>query len=190
MRAVLALANGLAWPCRLFAVFCGVLLFVLAAVIVYDVIGRRFFATGSVFLQELEWHLHGAIAVLAFGYAYLKDAHVRIDVFAGKLEKRIRLRLEIAVILLFLVPFMALLTVYGTEFAWRSFVRGEGSIGGMGVPHRFVIKSAVPLSAVLAILGGLSVALRAWVALRRPDLLADPFERDAREATIESGSHA
>jgi TRAP-type mannitol/chloroaromatic compound transport system permease small subunit len=189
VTSALRLAAVLSWPCRLFAAFCGVLLFVLAAVIVYDVIGRRFFATGSVFLQELEWHLHGAIAVLAFGYAYLKDAHVRIDVFAGKFDKRFRLKLEIAVILLFLVPFMVLLAWYGTDFAWRSFVRNEGSIGGMGVPHRFIIKSAVPLSAVLATLGGLSVALRAWVALKRPDLLDDPFERGQKEATIESGSH-
>jgi len=188
VSGVLALARILAWPCRAFAILCGVLLFVLAGVIVYDVVGRRFFATGSVFLQELEWHLHGAIAVLAFGYAYLKDAHVRIDVFAGRLDRRVRLKLEIAAIVLFLVPFMVVVAWYGTEFAWRSFVRGEGSPGGMGVPWRFVIKSAVPLSAVLAILGGLAVALRAWVALVRPDLLADPFERGA-QPTIEAGSH-
>lgn len=190
MRGALTLASILAWPCRVFAAACGVMLFVLAAVIVYDVIGRRFFATGSVALQELEWHLHGAIAVLAFGYAYLKDAHVRIDVFALKLDGRTRLKLEIAAILLFLVPFMIFVTWYGTEFAWRSYVRGEGSTGGLGLPHRWIIKSAVPVSAVLAIMGGLAVALRAWVALKRPDLLADPFERDGQgEATIEAGSH-
>ena len=189
MTGVLALANALAWPCRVMAAVCGVLLFVLAGVIVFDVIGRRFFATGSFMLQELEWHLHGAIAVLAFGYAYLKDAHVRIDVFAGNFDKRLRLKLEIAVIVLFLVPFMVLLTRYGFDFAWRSFIRGEGSTGGVGLPNRFIIKSAVPLSAVLALCGGISVALRAWVALKRPDLLTDPFERNVKKATIESGSH-
>lgn len=186
---LLTLSSILAVPCRVFAAACGVMLFVLAGVIVYDVIGRRFFATGSVLLQDLQWHLHGAVAVLAFGYAYLKDAHVRIDVFAAHFERRFRLKLEIAAVLLFLVPFMTLLAWYGTDFAWRSYVRGEGSTGGLGLPHRFVIKSAVPVSAVLAILGGLSVALRAFVALKRPDLLADPFERGGGEATIESGSH-
>ncbi|MEO1103150.1 MAG: TRAP transporter small permease subunit [Pseudomonadota bacterium] len=176
MSGALKLADALAWPCRIFAFFCGVLLFVLAAVILYDVIGRRFFDTGSVFLQELQWHLHGAIAVLAFGYAYLKDAHVRIDVFAIKLEGRTRLKIEIAAILLFLVPFMAYVAFYGYEFAERAFVRGEGSTGGLGVPERWIIKSAVPISAVLAIMGGLSVALKAIVALKRPELLHNPFE--------------
>lgn len=189
MRGALTLAAWLAWPCRVFAALCGVLLFVLAAVILYDVVGRRFFATGSFMLQELEWHLHGAVAVLAFGYAYLKDAHVRIDVFALKMSGRLRLRIEIAAILLFLVPFMGFVAWYGFEFALRAYERGEGSTGGLGLPERWIIKSAVPASAVLAILGGLSVALRAWVALARPELLADPFERDAETTTIESGSH-
>jgi len=188
MRGALTLAAWLSWPCRLFAVLCGSLLFVLAAVILYDVIGRRFFATGSFMLQELQWHLHGAIAVLAFGYAYLKDAHVRIDVFATRLSGRTRLKLEVAAIVLFLVPFMAFVAWYGTEFAFRSYIRGEGSTGGVGLSNRWIIKSAVPASAVLAILGGLSVALRAVVALKRPDLLTTPFEKEPA-ATIEAGSH-
>ena len=179
MSALLTIANLLAGPCRLFAVLCGACLFILTGVILYDVIGRRFFATGSVLLQELEWHLHGAIAILAFGYAYVKDAHVRIDVFATSLPGRVRLVIEIAAIILFLVPFMAFLAWYGFDFAARAFERNEGSMGGLGLPERWIIKSVVPIGAVLAILGGLAVALRAFVALTRPDLLTDPFERDA-----------
>lgn len=179
MSRRLAIAWWLAGPCRLFAWLCGVMLFILTAVIIYDVVGRRMFDTGSILLQELEWHLHGAIAVLAFGYAYLKDAHVRIDVFAQRLSGRIRLRIEIAAILLCLVPFMLFLAYHGYWFAERAFVRGEGSTGGLGLPERWIIKSAIPVSAVLAILGGLAVALRASVALSRPELLRDgPFEMD------------
>ncbi|MEM6762570.1 MAG: TRAP transporter small permease subunit [Pseudomonadota bacterium] len=174
---LLTLAAWLSWPCRIFAFMCGALLFVLAGVIVYDVVGRRFFATGSFMLQELEWHLHGAIAVLAFGYAYIKDAHVRIDVFAQKMTGRMRLKIEIAAILLFLVPFMVFVAYYGYGFAERAFVRNEGSPGGIGLPNRWIIKSAVPVSAVLAILGGLAVALRAFVCLRQPELLTTPFEK-------------
>ncbi|MEM8551882.1 MAG: TRAP transporter small permease subunit [Pseudomonadota bacterium] len=171
------MAAWLALPCRAFAVLCGALLFVLAAVIVYDVGGRQYFDTNSVVLQELQWHLHGAIAVLAFGYAYLKDAHVRIDVFALKMKGRTRLKIEVAAIFLFLIPFMLFVTYYGFAFAERAFVRGEGSPGGIGLPDRWIIKSAVPLSAILAMCGGLAVALRAIVVLRRPDLIATPFER-------------
>lgn len=182
MRTALTVAAWLAWPCRVFAVLCGVLLFVLAAVILYDVIGRQYFDTNSVVLQELQWHLHGAIAVLAFGYAYLKDAHVRIDVFALKMNGRLRLKIEIAAIFLFLVPFMVFVAWYGFQFAERAYVRGEGSPGGIGLPDRWIIKSAVPLSAILAMCGGIAVALRAIVVLKRPDLLETPFERDGEAA--------
>ena len=125
MHSCLVLSRCLAWPCRLFAKACGVLLLILVGVIVYDVIGRRFFATGSFKLQELEWHLHGAIAILAFGYAYIKDAHVRIDVFVDRIGERRRVWLELIAIMLFLLPFMALLLWQGYDFAERSFVRSE-----------------------------------------------------------------
>ena len=179
MQTCLTLSNWFAWPCRLFARFCGLLLLLLTAVIIYDVVGRKFFATGSFKLQELEWHLHGAIAVLAFGYAYLKDQHVRIDIFADRIGARRRMWLELMAIVLFLLPFMALLLWFGYDFAERSYLRGETSNGGVGLSHRWIIKSAVPLAALLTIIGGLSVALRLVVALRRPDLLSDPFEREA-----------
>lgn len=175
MDRLIALSDALAWPGRVIARGLGLLLLVLVAVILYDVIGRKFFATGSIFLQELEWHLHGAIAVLGFGHAYVRNAHVRIDVFSARMTARTRLRLEAAAIVLLLLPFMALVIWFGTDFAWRSFVRGEGSAGGLGVPHRWVIKSAVPLAGVLTSLGALSVLLRVIVALRRPGAPGDPW---------------
>lgn len=175
MLTLLRLSDLLAWPCRLVARACGWLLVVLMLVILYDVVGRRFFATGSFKLQELEWHLHGAIAVLCFGWAYIENAHVRIDVFSARFSERTRLRLEIAVICLFLIPFMGLLTWFAWDFVLRSFERGEGSPGGVGLPNRWIIKSAIPAGAVLTILGALSVLARAIVALRRPDLLSDPW---------------
>ena len=176
MTTVLRLSNILSWICLQAARFAGLLLFVLTAVIIYDVIGRKFFATGSFKLQELEWHLHGAIGVLCFGYAYTRNAHVRIDIFANRMSGRFKLHLEMWAILLFLIPFMTMFFWFGYDFAMRSFLRGETSSGGLGLSHRWIIKSAVPISALLVMMGGLSVALRCWVILRRPDLLKSPFE--------------
>ena len=174
----LTLSRWLALPSRAVAFVLGLLLLVLTGVIIYDVVGRKFFDTGSFVLAELEWHLHGAVAVLGFGYAYVKDAHVRIDLLAKVLGERLRMKLELAAILLFLVPFMIFLAWFGYDFAERAFVRGESAPGGLGLPNRWIIKSAIPLSAILTILAGLSVALRLWVVLRNPARLADPFERD------------
>lgn len=146
--------------------FAGLLLFLLMAVILYDIIGRKFFSTGSVALQELEWHLHGAIAMLGFGYAYTRNAHVRIDIFYQSFSQRFKLKLEIVGIVCLLTPFLLVMLWYGFDFAQRSFVRGEGSQGGLGLDHRWIIKSVVPLSALLALFGAWSVVLRAVATLR------------------------
>ncbi len=175
MEKLLKLSDILAWPTRQVAKATGLLLFVLMAVILYDVIGRKFFATGSFKLQELEWHLHGAIAVLGFGYAYTHNAHVRIDVFSSKMRERTKLWLELFAIFAFLIPFMGLLLWFGYEFAERAFIRHETSNGGVGLSNRWIIKSVVPLSALLTILGALSVALRCIVVLKSPKHLQNPF---------------
>lgn len=177
MNTLLRLSDLLATPCRLAARLCGWLLLVLMAVIIYDVVGRRFFSTGSFKLQELEWHIHGTIAVLCFGWAYLANAHVRIDVFSANMQRNTKLWIEIFAIAAFLIPFMLLLTWFGYDFVLRAFERGEGSPGGVGLPNRWIIKSMIPIGSILTISGGLAVLFRAIVALRRPDLLQDPWER-------------
>ena len=152
--------------CVYAARFAGILLLALTAVVLYDVIGRQFFNTGSVALNELQWHIHGAIALLAFGYAYTRDAHVRIDVVSQSFSSRFKARLEIIGIALFLTPFLLLVLWYGIDFAGRSFSRGERSPVGLGLPHRWIIKSVVPLSALIALMGAWSVLLRTVLYLR------------------------
>ncbi|MCA2011936.1 TRAP transporter small permease subunit [Cereibacter sphaeroides] len=179
MSRLLALANWLSLPCRFFARLSGWLLLVLMAVILYDVIGRRYVDTGSFQLQELQWHLHGAIAMLCFGWAYINNAHVRIDLVSSRFHERTRMKLELLAIALFLLPFMAGLIWFGFDFAHRSFIRGEGSPGGIGLSHRWIIKSVIPFGAFLTLVGATSVFLRVLVALRRPDLLTDPWSARA-----------
>lgn len=175
MQAGLRLAAALTRLCDWAARLAAVVMVALVFVIMYDVIGRKFFATGSFLLQELEWHLHGLVATFAFGYAYTRNAIVRIDVLADRMNARFRLWLEFWVILLLVIPFFLFILWYGYEFALRAFERGEGANGGRGLPHRWIVKSLVPISAILTIAGCSAVAIRIYAVLRRPDLLAEPF---------------
>lgn len=152
--------------CTYAARFAGMLLLLLTAVVLYDVIGRQFFNTGSVALSELQWHIHGAIAMIGFGYAYTRDAHVRIDIVSQRFSSRFKMKLEIVGIALFLTPFLLAVLWYGFDFAHRAYVRGESSPVSLGLEHRWIIKTAVPLSAVIALMGAWSVLLRMIVVLR------------------------
>lgn len=156
---------------RIAAVFMVALVFL----IMYDVVGRKFFATGSVMIQDLQWHMHGVVAMFAFGYTYTRNAHVRIDVMALRYAPRFRLWLELLVVLFLVIPFFLMIAWYGYTFAERAFIRGEGANGGRGLPHRWIVKSIVPISALLTIAGCLAVCLRICTVLRENGKLADAF---------------
>ena len=141
----------------------------LMLVILTDVVTRRFLVLGSGRLQDLEWHLHGALFLLCFGFAYVRDAHVRIELVRDHMSARLRAGLEIAGILLFLVPFCVLVIKFGIEFAERSYRTGETSMGGTGLPHRWIIKSFVPLGAGILLIAALSVLLRCIAVFVGPE---------------------
>lgn len=169
MRALLRLSDRIAGALAFVGKAAGWLAVVLMVVIVFDVVGRRFFATGSTKLQDLEWHLHGAMFLLAFAFAYLRDAHVRIELLREHWGARRRAWIEAAGILFFLLPYCVLVIWFGIDFAERAFLRSEGSIGGMGLPHRWIIKSMLPLGFTLLALAGLVVLLRLVAVLTGRD---------------------
>lgn len=151
----------------------GWLLIVLMGVTIFDVITRRFFVLGSTQLQELEWHIHTVIFALALGYAYLRNDHVRIELVYGRLRRRSRLWIEIAGICLFLMPFTGVTLYYGTQFAYSAFLSGEASPSPVGLPHRWVIKSVLPLGLLVLLLAAVAVLLRCVDGLRRTPNGAD-----------------
>jgi TRAP-type mannitol/chloroaromatic compound transport system permease small subunit len=154
----------------------GWLLLLLALVIGYDVIGRKFFNTGSVVLQDLEWHLHGAALLLGFAAAYVNDAHVRVDLFRERLRPRTKVKLELFGIVTFLIPYIAALTYFAVAYAHRAFVTGEGPVGGAGLPQRWIIKSVMVVGFVLILLAAMSVLLRCIQALRPGSRTDSPFD--------------
>ncbi|RDD61499.1 TRAP transporter small permease subunit [Ferruginivarius sediminum] len=169
MPALLRLSDRLAAVVTLAGKAAGWLAVAMMVVIVFDVVGRRFFHTGSTMLQDLEWHLHGAMFLLAFGFAYLRDAHVRIELLRERWRARPRAWIEIAGIVLFLLPYCGIVIWFGYDFAERAFVRNEGSMGGMGLPHRWIIKSMLPVGFAVMALAGISVLLRLVAVLADRD---------------------
>ena len=126
---LLAIADRLAGVVTRIGRLASWLAIALMLVILTDVVTRRFLVLGSGRLQDLEWHLHGALFLLCFGFAYVRDAHVRIELVRDHMSARLRAGLEIAGILLFLVPFCVLVIKFGIEFAERSYRTGETSMG-------------------------------------------------------------
>ena len=152
----------------------------LIAIITFDIISRKFFyeevlaiATilkieeyiTSTKLQEMEWHLHAALFLLALGYAYLKNSHVRIEVIRESFSTKLKCILEILGVLIFVLPYTGLIIYFGLDFVSRSYQMNEISAAQTGLSHRFIIKSFIPLGMGFLWLSGISVLLRNIVYL-------------------------
>ena len=113
-------------------------------------------AFGSTRLQELEWHLHTVLFLPCLGWAYVKGAHVRIDIFRERCSERTKAWIEIAGILLFLLPFCALTLWFGIDFAASSLTQHESSASAGGLGHRWIIKAVLPAGLLLLTLAGIA----------------------------------
>jgi TRAP-type mannitol/chloroaromatic compound transport system permease small subunit len=124
-------------------------------------------------LQELEWHLHGVLLLMCFAYAYVKDAHVRIELLRDGFSLRLRAWIEMVGIVVGLFFYCYVVIHYGFDFAERSYVRGEGSSAMTGLSDRWIIKSFLPLGFLFVAYAGFSVLLRCIIFLYGPPHLRD-----------------
>lgn len=154
----------------------GWLIVLLVLVVCLDVVTRKFITFQSTLLQEMEWHIHTVVFTLSIGFAYLRGAHVRIDVIRDRLSGRARARLELIGIAVFLIPFALLILWVGTHFAYQAFVQNEGSTSAQGISHRWIIKSLIPLSMVLLLLATIATVIRTWYFLRGKATAPEAFE--------------
>ena len=126
----------------------------LIIVSIFDITGRRFLHFSSTPLQELAWHFFFACVMFAIGYTYLKDRHVRVDIVRERLPTHVKARLERVLLIVFLLPLCLILFWFGARMAWLSYVQDEGSRAALGLSARWIIKSALPIGALLLFLAG------------------------------------
>lgn len=126
-------------------------LLVLILLIVYDTVMRYLFQSGSIALQELEWHLFDVVIMLGIAYTLQRASHVRVDIFYERYSDKTRRIINIIGALFFILPFSLLIVYVGLDFVMISFEQLEGSSSPGGLPYRFLVKSLMPLSFFLLI---------------------------------------
>lgn len=144
----------------------GILFLLLVLNVTYDVIMRYVFNTGSIGMQELEWHLYAAIFLLGTPYALRHDGHVRVDLFYDRWSLKTQAIVNIIGTLLLLLPFTLLVVWFAKDFVMESYNLGEGSGDPGGLPHRWIIKSVIPLSFSFMAISGVGMILYSINVLR------------------------
>lgn len=139
---------------------CFVLLPAQALVALFYIVGRQFFHFAGTPFQELEWHFFTALVFFTLGFAYLADRHVRIDILREKMNVRMRAWIEMIGFAVAIVPFCLIIIWYGYLDAWGAFQDGESSRAALGLPHRWIIKSTLPLGALFLLAASTVVFFR------------------------------
>lgn len=118
----------------------------------YDVLMRYLFNDVSIGMQELEWHLFAGMFMFGIGYTLKEDAHVRVDIFFEKLLPHTQATINIVCAIVFALPITAIIMYYGFGYTVDAYEMGEGSPDPGGLPHRWIIRSVIPLSNLFLIL--------------------------------------
>lgn len=148
------------------------LLFSTVIISTVNAIVRKVFSVGSNAWLELQWYLFAAVFLLGAGYAFLHNAHVRIDFISARLSARARNIIDIVGILLFLAPIAWLLL----QLSWPLFVNawqsGEMSQNAGGL-IRWPVLALVPLGMVLLLAQAASELVKRIAFLK--GLIPDPL---------------
>ncbi len=134
--------------------------FFIVIIIVVDVFMRYTFSMTSAASFEIEWHLFGALFMLASGWAFQEDKHVRVDVFYQKFSTKTKAWINLLGTVILLLPFCYVGFIEGLQFTITSYEIGETSPDPGGLPSRFIIKSMIPIGMFLLGLQGIAIILR------------------------------
>ncbi len=134
------------------------LVLVMVLLVSYDVAMRYFFQSGSVALQEMEWHLFSLIFLIGAAYTLKHDDHVRLDLFYKSkfMDDRRRAWIDLFGSIFLLIPFCILIISTAWPFVYQSYIHLEGSPDPGGLPYRWILKASIPLGFTFLLLQGVS----------------------------------
>ena len=130
------------------------------------VIARYLFGLGSIWATETVIYAHATLFLLAAAWTLRAGGHVRVDVFYAEASPRTRAKIDLLGSVLLLLPFALVLVWLSVPYAKRSWAILERSQETSGLPFVFVLKTLIPLFAVLMALQGVAQAIRALAVLR------------------------
>lgn len=136
--------------------FTGFTLVVLVLLVVYDATARYLFSSGSIALQELEWHLFDVVILFGIAYTLKENAHVRVDIFYASYSEKTKALLNSISSLFFILPFSLLIIYISLDFVEMSFVQNEASSNPGGLQYRYLVKALLPLSFIFLSLQALN----------------------------------
>lgn len=124
-----------------------------------NVLLRYAFSFGSVWAQELEWHLLAAMILLGMSYALQQGDNVRVDLFYAGFSARKKFIVDVVSVLLILIISLLFLKL-SVAYVGQSYSINEQSPDPGGLPFRWAVKGLIPLGYGLLALQSIGALLR------------------------------
>ncbi|MEY2803587.1 MAG: hypothetical protein RL657_923 [Pseudomonadota bacterium] len=121
------------------------------ALVATNVALRYTLSLGSVWAQELEWHLLAALILLGISFALQRGDNVRVDVFYANYTPRRKYLVDLLSLGLLLAISLIFIKI-SIPYVMQSFAIAEQSPDPGGIPMRWLIKSLIPIGYVLVVL--------------------------------------
>jgi len=121
------------------------------SLVAINVVLRYTLSFGSVWAQELEWHLLAILILLGLSYALQRGDNVRVDVFYAGYGEATKRWVDLASIALLFIVSLLFVKV-SIPYVLQSFSINEISQDPGGLPYRWLIKAFIPIGYLLVAL--------------------------------------
>lgn len=140
---------------------------------------RKLFNTSSNAWLEIQWYLFAAVFMLGSGYAFLKNAHVRIDFISSKFTARGRNIVDVIGILVFVFPLCYMMIKLSWPVFSNAWDSGEMSSNAGGL-IRWPVYALIPAGFTLLAVQSISELIKrvAFLTGQGPDVLANEEPSD------------
>ncbi|MCY3541301.1 MAG: TRAP transporter small permease subunit [Gammaproteobacteria bacterium] len=142
------------------------LVFAMAGLTVVVVIMRYVFEIGTVFPQELVAYMHALVFMFGLSYTLKHDAHVRVDLLYSRLDVKKRALVNLLGHLVFLIPVACTIGIGSLDYVIDSWRILESSAEVRGIPAVYLLKTVIPVSALLLVLQSLLDLRRYFKTIR------------------------
>jgi len=139
---------------------------VIVVLMATNVLLRYGFSIGSVWAQELEWHLLAPLILFGMSYAMLHGEHVRVDVLYAKFGERTKLWVELVSQVLCILISLVIVWL-SIKYVQQAYAINEQSPDPGGLTHRWVLKALIPLGFGFLVLQCVASTLGVLEKLRR-----------------------
>jgi len=120
-------------------------------------------------MEELQWHFYSVPFMFGLAYIITNDTNIRIDLLRMHMSKKLKQIFEILGILLLIMPCVIILFDFSLDYTIYAITHHESSQSTMGLSHRWIVKSVIPLTMILIFMASLARLIQEIILLSYND---------------------